>query len=145
MRQLPVSALGLMICLAPAPPALATGTTSPGKTSVHVSVTGAPFNLTPSSNRITLAGTIAKGKKKEVLTIDAMAQTERTASATNEIELTLTVNGFAVEPARTLSDNRTCSLCGLAGHWWLDLDAAEAAHPGMFIGQPLDIQLIAVN
>ena len=32
--------------------------------------------------------------------------------------------------------------CTGAGHWWLDLDAAEAASPGTFIGKPLVIQLL---
>jgi hypothetical protein len=27
------------------------------------------------------------------------------------------------------------------GTWWLDVDAAEAANPGMFIGKPLNITL----
>src|SRR5262245_56950139 len=45
MRNVSLSALTFMLSLALSRGALATGTTSPGKTSVHVSVTGAPFNL----------------------------------------------------------------------------------------------------
>jgi hypothetical protein len=32
----------------------------------------------------------------------------------------------------------------VSGHFWVDLDAAETAHPGMFIKQPLVIQMQAV-
>ncbi len=31
--------------------------------------------------------------------------------------------------------------CSATGTWWLDLDAAEVAHPGMFYGKPLNIVL----
>ena len=32
--------------------------------------------------------------------------------------------------------------CTLTGTWWLDLDAAELAHPGMYINRPLTVTLI---
>ncbi len=32
--------------------------------------------------------------------------------------------------------------CTVSGTWWLDLDAAEVAHPGVFIRQPLTITLL---
>ncbi len=37
------------------------------------------------------------------------------------------------------------TFCTLTGMWWLDLDAAEAAHPGMFKGRPLNIALLRVQ
>jgi hypothetical protein len=35
----------------------------------------------------------------------------------------------------------TWNRCSVTGHFWLDLDAAEAAHPGIFINQPLVVEL----
>jgi hypothetical protein len=35
------------------------------------------------------------------------------------------------------------TFCTITGIFWLDLDAAEDAHKGMFLGQPLDITLSA--
>jgi hypothetical protein len=31
--------------------------------------------------------------------------------------------------------------CSLSGTWWLDLDAAELANPGMFVNMPLVVIL----
>jgi hypothetical protein len=54
-----------------------------------------------------------------------------------------TVNGWGVEPFARSVAYCTNGLCdSTSGSWWLDLDAAEAAHPGVFIGQPLLIRLI---
>ena len=33
------------------------------------------------------------------------------------------------------------SRCTLTATWWLDLDAAEVANPGVFINQPLTVTL----
>jgi hypothetical protein len=33
-------------------------------------------------------------------------------------------------------------LTTLMGTWWLDLDVAEAANPGVFIGMPLSVELV---
>ena len=35
--------------------------------------------------------------------------------------------------------------CTTTGTWWLDLDTAEAAHPGMFIGKALTITLMGAE
>jgi hypothetical protein len=58
------------------------------------------------------------------------------------------INGLALvmEPTAThlqLSDcpGNSINRCTATGLFWLDLDAAEAAHPGVFINQPLVIEL----
>jgi hypothetical protein len=32
--------------------------------------------------------------------------------------------------------------CSVSGTWWLDIDAAEAATPRVFVKQPLEIELL---
>jgi hypothetical protein len=32
--------------------------------------------------------------------------------------------------------------CTASGTWWLDLDAAEAANPDVFVGEPLAVELV---
>jgi hypothetical protein len=60
-----------------------------------------------------------------------------------------TVNGISIEPSghggiTHLSVGQQCpsnvTFCTITGMFWLDLDAAEDAHKGMFLGQPLDIR-----
>ena len=54
-----------------------------------------------------------------------------------------TVNGWGVEPFARGVAYCTDTVCDTAsGSWWLDLDAAETAHPGVFIEQPLLVRLI---
>jgi hypothetical protein len=50
---------------------------------------------------------------------------------------------FANLSARALQSCGSGLVCAMVGTWWLDLDAAEAANPGMFIGEPLLIELNA--
>jgi hypothetical protein len=63
------------------------------------------------------------------------------------------VNGFPVEPVFTPQITYGAGVncpalttanvrCAATGTWWLDIDAAEAAHPGQFVKQPLNIVLI---
>jgi hypothetical protein len=61
-----------------------------------------------------------------------------------------TVNGITIEPTSGVthfSMVQQCpsnvTFCTITGIFWLDLDAAEDAHKGMFLGQPLDIALSA--
>src|SRR5262245_59375758 len=114
MRSSSRLALALLIGLAVTSRAFATGSTSPGKTAVHVSASRVPFC---SGSLISLSGTIAKGKKKQVLTIDGMALVVSAASTTNSLLLQVTVNGVSPEPRDDLVDGRDCVHCGLTGHW----------------------------
>ena len=57
------------------------------------------------------------------------------------------VNGVGLNPL-DLSAAVSCAAavdCTATGTWWLDLDAAEAAHPGSFIGKPLNVDLLGQN
>jgi hypothetical protein len=115
--------------------AFADATTSPGKNSVYVSKLGAPI----SNAGANVSATIAKGKSKTVLEVDVVV-TDTTGSDP-AVGASVTVNGVAAaEPSSGVLQVADCNsgfICTLGSQWWLDLDAAEAAHPGMFKGQPL--------
>jgi hypothetical protein len=129
--------------------ALADGTTSPGTNSVFVSASG--LSLPPGGMPTTLlSGQIKKGKRKTVLAIEAMLAKNGTGAPSGVVAITPTVNGVAVEPSSggvTFPAKVSCAAigCFTAGTWWLDIDAAEAAHPGMFVAQPLNIVLVGVE
>ena len=110
-------------------------TTSPGKNSVFVA---GGFNAATSAAPI-LSGQILKGKKTTVLAIEAALFYLSGARSYSMFPL---VNGIITTNAPAMSFNCTGSdPCAFTGTWWLDIDAAEAAHPGLFVGQPLNIEL----
>ena len=123
--------------------------TSPGKTTVFVSATSLPL---PAASVALLSGQIVKGKKKRVLTVQAMITTGASAPLALPIVFSLQplVNGVAMEPTTSNAQGAVVdcgfntpptAACTLSGHWWLDLDTAELAHPGTFIGKLLEITL----
>jgi len=90
-------------------------------------------------------GPSKKGKAKHVLAIEAILRTGGGANA-DTLCLQALVNGVAVEPLTgglfaILSACPAQTDCTLTATFWLDLDAAEAANPGVFVGQPLKIDL----
>jgi hypothetical protein len=121
----------------------ADATVSPGKTAAYVSKANAP--VTGSFTSIVTAS-IAKGKKKRVLEVDLMATD---ITGTNPaLVIQPAVNGITMEPSGYNSAVVDCVggfVCTATGQWFLDLDAAEIANPGMFIGQPLAIELFAAS
>lgn len=152
MRTIACSlAVAVLSLLTAAAPAFADATTSPGKASVHAS---AGFLTMPGalSFSTVLNASILKAKKKQVLEVDGFLGDYNGSSADECIRVL--VNGLDILEAQTpaVGGNawacHPCSstyFCSLTGQWWLDLDAAELAHPGVFIGQPLDIQLQAFS
>jgi hypothetical protein len=94
---------------------------------------------------VALSGVIKKGQKKRVVAVEAAMQMD--VSVPSLPSLSVQVNGVAANgPTVTIDCKFTnTNRCPLAGSWWLDLDQAEAAHPGTFIGKPLTIQLLAGN
>ena len=117
-------------------------TTSPGKNAVHVSQPGV---LVGTSFAQLASGTIQKGKRRRILELDLTLIDS--GSIAGSIGVGPVINGLALvmEPSTThlqLSDcPGTVNRCTATGLFWLDLDAAEAAHPGVFINQPLVIEL----
>jgi hypothetical protein len=132
------------------PLALADGTTSPGDTSVFVTKTDINLNCIEAA---ILTATIKKGKPHHVLMVQAMMLFEGYLPPVTGPAVILArprVNGIGVEPSGNVthfSMTQQCppnvTFCTVTGIFWLDLDAAEDAHKGMFLGQPLDIALSA--
>ena len=122
---------GIVVGLAA--PAAFPASTSPGKNAVFVSATNIAINST-----VTLvAGMIAKGKKKHVLAVEGTVY-----KANNDtFALVAKVNGVVMEPGQVFG-GCPAAQCLVTGTWWLDLDAAEVANPGVFIGEPLNVELV---
>lgn len=117
-----------------------------GKTNAHI--TQSALNVTGGYANV-LSVQLPKGVKKRILEVDAqLIETTNNATA---IGLMVYVNGYAMEPSTSGSapvvDNCTASTvgCTAQGHWWADLDAYETAHPGEFIGLPLNIEMRAAK
>lgn len=137
MRRLATTTVGAVLALGVgALPGFA-ASTSPGKSSAFESGTISPLG---SGLPTLLTATIAKGKKKKVLAIEASLVTSSGALGT--LELAVEVNGVAPEGQAV---NQPCAVatqhCTAVGTWWLDIDAAEAANPGAFVKQPLEVTL----
>lgn len=114
----------------------------PGKNSAFASTTDQTvlpiFGPTPQ-----LTTTIARGKRKRALKIDGML-TIRDAGATIPGILPV-VNGFGdmIHPfARAITTCSSVTACSASGSWYVDLDEAEALHPGSFVGNPLQVDLL---
>lgn len=105
----------------------------------------------PFSGNDTITATIEKGKKKRLLVAHATAVIEdQIVSGTYcDLLLTLEANGVAMltgagsQHAETGCDCPTvgCPGCTASATAYLDLDAAEQANPGLFVKQPIDVQL----
>jgi hypothetical protein len=148
-------ALSIAACSSLARLAWADGTTSPGVNSVFVSSSG--LGLPTSTGPTTLlTGTITKGKHRTVVAIEGMLTTIGSNQGQRVDQIWPTINGVIVEPkfggephvaevnCPTMTFPST-SFCTTTGTWWLDIDAAEAANPGMFIGKALTITLMGAE
>ncbi len=120
---------------------------SPGKNSAYASTpTGGVVLDSCDSSSLSplLTATIQKGKKKNVLVVEAMLTISATASTSPaRIGMHAFVNGAVeMEPPLVSGANQDCptpfgdGTCTLTTVWWLDLDAG-------FVGKPLNVQLIA--
>src|SRR6266849_4296890 len=152
MRTKAFGILALLCCMMTAPAYAAS--TSPGKSSAFESMT--TVLLVPSPSPLLMA-TIVKSKKKTVLKVEAMytdGPYSPTPPTTRVLGLVVTVNGVLMNPSTagaaafgegTVIDcgfsNPPPAVCAASGTWWLDIDAAEAANPGLFVNQPLMITL----
>lgn len=151
-RVIVVAVLAGLIAFAPHA-VRADGTTSPGKKAVYVDQTGETVSTVSAALTPALTATIEKGKKKTVLEIDlTITDIVRTSMGMGVAPF---VNGFSdvVLPhpgtniqnfVLTTCDASTWVKCTTNGHFWVDIDAAEAAHAGMFVGQPLVIEMQAL-
>ncbi len=135
MRLLKTSILGIALSLSfTAVSVFGDATTSRGKTSVHASVSPKPRRRSCSRSTGYLG--------------------DYNGNAADD-SIVVQVNGFddvvQAQSAVLSSSARACQpcsgafFCSVAGSWWVDLDAAEAAHPGLLVGQPLTIDVLAFS
>jgi hypothetical protein len=117
-------------------------TTSPGKEAVFFS----RLEWWSPAGLFELSGVISKGKAHSVVRVDATYLTELGVAGPNvcptqptTIRISATVNGRRMTGWPGMSCPANAYDCSVSGTLWLDLDAAEAAQPGLFKGQPLTI------
>jgi len=125
-------------------------TTSPGKNSVHVSANNLAL---PEAfiEVVFLTGTLERGKRNRVLTVNAWFGS---LAPGENAHIRPRVNGVSFEPTDDIGHGSGVAVncpstatftCTASGSWWIDLDAAEAANPGQFIGQPLVVELLGAT
>ena len=123
--------------------ALGDATASPGKAAAYTSVSGVPVGLSGGSTGVGVQ--ILKGLKKRVLEVDVSATD--TSASTLAMGIFLIVNGIpgAFQPTVNYQVEHGCvpgqANCTQTAFFWLDIDAAETANPGMFVNQPLNIDV----
>ncbi len=143
LRAVAVIVLAFVTLAIPASPVLGDSTTSPGKGSVFVAHQGYD-----SCCSVPLGGTISRGRAEHVLLVDVTFKVVNTwGCSPTDIDIwPPEVNGVMLHPddAGSISASATCNGVGvlcptITGTYWLDLDAAEAAHPQTFINKLLNI------
>jgi hypothetical protein len=124
--------------------------------------TGGPIPLPAGQLGGTLlttpAATLAMGKAKRVLVVDATVTSGAAPPAPLPMVLTMAANanGVPMEPTIPWGVVMDCGGsamsiiaplvgCTLSATFWLDLDQAETASPGTFIGMPLTVILKGGN
>ena len=125
--------------------------TSPGTNAVFASRPGVTIPDCRGGAATLLTATIKEGGTKSVLEVEAMLLFERQlAPIAGPARITVRpiVNGVFMEPSKDVTPfplSQQCpadiAFCTVSGMFWLDLDVAEAIHPGKFIGKPLTIKL----
>jgi hypothetical protein len=113
-----------------------------GKHAAFAAANGITLNDGNTGVGTLLQATLPKGRKKSVLAIEAAMQVDISQESLPSLEVT--VNGMSANGPAVSADCKFAGAqrCPLAGSWWLDLDAAEAASPGTFVGKPLTVELI---
>jgi hypothetical protein len=87
---------------------------------------------------LSLSGNLQKGIRKTVVRLDVTFSLLVTANIT-DISVMPEVNGRWITFDMTGCDVAKTSLCTLTATYWYDVDAMEAAHPGEWVGKPLQV------
>jgi hypothetical protein len=128
-----------VLLLVPALSYAAPVTTSPGKTSVFASETAV---LDGVGDMPPLSAQILKAKAHQVLRLDVTVIVDAGATLAG-MYTRAQVNGLDMNPGQMAStgqcDTASTLRCSVTGTYWLDIDTAETALPGSFVGQPLNI------
>ena len=130
----------LTLNVAPAAAIYETTCPVPCKSNLFVRQTS---GLTDGSGIFSLTGTLAKGLKRNVLRIDTTVSFTTASAGTSDVAMY--VNGVIIKGGVLFGIDHGTScpggICAFSGSYWMDLDAAEVTNPGLFIGQPLVIQM----
>jgi len=114
----------------------------PPKSNVSIrETTGA---LDTNGDIVPLTTTLARGQAKTLLRVTGALHVHAGGAVTGAY-VRLDVNGVAVEPAVFVVNCTAHTDCSASGSWWLDVSAAEAAHPGTFVNQALDMIMSGGN
>ena len=91
--------------------------------------------------------TLERAKRKNVIWIDATV-----SSTSNSVDTGLSLEVRVQDEENTVQVTAQGGIiqaaceagkpCTLSGHWWVDVDAIEAAFPGLFANQPVRITLL---
>ena len=103
-----------------------------------VSASGARVSASPAT--ALLSASLGRGRRRSVVAVDAVL-TDQAAAATSRPGVIATVNGVKM-PTRS---GQGTAAGAVESTFCLDLDAAEAESPGMFIGRPLRIELFGFD
>ena len=116
-------------------------TTSPGRSSAYV--TTPAFTVPGEGTKVAATVTLVRGVRRHVLEVDALLDVYSPEEST--MYILLRANGVTVFGSDAKQDCRQEVACSIVATGWLDLDAAEQAHPGVFIGKPVLVEMIAGN
>jgi hypothetical protein len=135
MRKEGAGVLALLGLLLSAPQmARADGSSTPGKNSAAATVSELDLS-TPQ----TVSVQISKGQKKRLLKVEGSLVTGPTPIV---LAVFARANGVAMEPGLTSQKCDSGGDCSVNLIAWLDLDAAEAANPGLFIKVPITVEFV---
>ncbi len=128
-----VLSVGLLLLSA----SLASADVSPGKNVALASIN-------QFADSYTIQATILKGKKNHVLIINSEANVFGAQAGGYCLGANLTVNGIVQLAQPTVGQGVACTQCNfnsctVHGTYWLDIDAAEAANPGVFYNVPITV------
>jgi hypothetical protein len=116
-------------------------TTSPGKRSAHISTPA--FTVPGIGEKLVATVTPLNARKGDILEVEGLLAVY--APDDGAMYVLLRANGATVYGTDPAQDCRGEVACSVVAVGWLDLDEAEKAHPGLFNGKPVTVEMIAVN
>jgi hypothetical protein len=134
-----VAVLLVLLALETGPAAAQSST---GKQAAFASANGVTLNDGDTGVAPLLTVELLKGKKRSAVAVEGAMQVDVSSPSLPSLEVH--VNGVPANGPTVAVDCKYVAVqrCTLAGSWWLDLDVAEGANPGVFVGKPLTVELI---
>lgn len=132
----------LLLVLTALGSAAAAAQPSTGKQAAFASGSGVTLNDGLTGVAPLLTVTLQKGKKRFAVAVEGAMQVDIATPSLPSLEVR--VNGVPAHGPTVAADCKYVAVqrCTLAGSWWLDIDEAEAANPGVFVGEPLVVDLV---